>query len=284
MGRRKATLDKDYYLKYWIDRLTNLAVNMFEWKNLPPEINQAQMEKDIMLGSFSIFFKDEELDKYFCLPGALSGVDVYGYPSMAKPIPKNGVIFKERTLGQDAVVIYANRTRTSAVRFINDYADKLSDLDIAIKMNTMAMKHPVMLKASETDKDSLNTMMKQYEDSYYVIVGDKSLSLSDMEVINLKVSATEILDLQKQKETVLNEFFQMFGISGTVEKRERMIAGEMNAMMQQVGINRQMWLSYRQDACKQINKIFGLNISVDTIEINFEDFAKNPNGGGNKDE
>lgn len=287
MGRKKRTLSKEFYLAYWYNRLTNLVCNMFEWKNLPSEINKSAMEKSIMLGAFSIFFKDKQLDKFFCLPGNLEGIDVYGYPSKATPIPKNGDIrFNSLNVSTvddnaDGVIIYANTTRTSADLYIQDYADKLSDLDIAIKMNTQAMKHPVVIKAQEHTKDSFNTLMHQYDDSYYVIIGDKSLSMADIDTLNLNVSAQEILDLQKQKETVMNEFYQVFGISGSVEKRERMIAGEMNAMMQQIGINREMWLSTRQMACERINKIFNLNVSVDTVKINFSD-ENNEGGTGNE--
>lgn len=263
--RKKSMMTKPYFDRYWRLRLSNLASNMFKYNNLPPEINKAQMEKTIMLGSFGIFFKDKALDKYFCLPGALTGIDVYGYPTRAKPIGKTNVIqFDELIVDEECVLIYANRTRTSAKAFINEYADKLSDLDLAIKMNTLAMKHPLMFRTSEQIKDSVETLMHQYEDDYYVVFPDKELlAENSFEVLDFHVNATEILNLQKQKETTLNEFFNLFGISGSVEKRERMISGEMNAMMEQVAVNREIWLSTRQEAVEKINKLYNLNIEVE---------------------
>ena len=261
--RKEKFLTKNYFQKYWRLRLTNLACNMFRYDGLPEEINKAQMEKEIMLGAYGIFFK--YLDKYFCLPGALTGVDVYGYPTMAKPIARNNIIdFPELEVNKECVLIYANRTRTSALEFINEYADKLSDLDLAIKMNTRAMKHPLMMRTSEQMKESVETLMHQYEDDYYVVFPDKEL-LNDhsFEVVDFHVSAVEILNLQKQKETVLNEFFNIFGISGSVEKRERMISGEMNAMLEQIAINREIWLSTRKESFERINKLYGLNIEID---------------------
>lgn len=261
--RKDKFMTKKYYMKYWELRLSNLASNMFRYANLPEEINKAQMEKEIMLGGFGIFFR--YLDKYFCLPGALTGVDVYGYPTMARPIARNSIIqFPELAVNSECVIIYANRTRTSALNFITEYADKLSDLDLAIKMNTKAMKHPLMFRTTEQIKESVDTLMHQYEDDYYIVFPDKEL-LSDhsFEVVDFNVNATEILNLQKQKETVLNEFFNLFGISGSVEKRERMISGEMNAMMEQVAINREMWLSTRMEAVDKINRLFSLDIEVE---------------------
>lgn len=282
-GVRKAPmLTKSYYMRYWVMRLSDLACNMFQYRNVPEEINLYSMTKQIMLGGFGVFFFDQGLNKYFCLPGALTGVDVYGYPTTAKPIGKNiEIIFPDLNVNEECVIIYANKTRTSALPYINEYADKLSDLDISLKMNARAMKHPLMLKTTEQMKESVATLMAQYEDDYYVVFPDKELlNETSLQVMDFKISASEILNLQKEKETVLNEFFNVFGISGSVEKRERMISGEMNAMMEQIAVNREMWMATQKDAIDRINKLYGLNIELevpkymDESEINEEKIDK----------
>ena len=162
------------------------------------------------------------------------------------------------------MIIYANKVRSSALPYIAEYADKLAELDVALKMNTRAMKHPLMLKTTEQKKESIATLMAQYEDDYYVVFPDQSLlDNTSLQVMDFKVSASEILNLQKEKETVINEFFNVFGISGSVEKRERMISGEMNAMMEQIAVGREMWMAPQRDAIDRINKMFGLNVSID---------------------
>jgi len=197
----------------------------------------------------------------------LTGVDPYGYPTYAKPISKNvseGIIFPELRVGEECVIIYANKVRSSALPYIAEYADKLAELDVALKMNTRAMKHPLMLKTTEQKKESIATLMAQYDDDYYVVFPDQSLlDNTSLQVMDFKVSASEILNLQKEKETVINEFFNVFGISGSVEKRERMISGEMNAMMEQIAVGREMWMAPQRDAIERINKMFGLNVSID---------------------
>lgn len=265
--RKGKYMTKSYYTRLWRMRLSDLACNMFPYKGMPEEINMNAVSKMVMLGGYAIFFKDKDLDKYFCLEGALTGVDPYGYPNFAKPISKNiseGIIFPEMKVGEECIIIYANKVRSSALPYIVEYADKLAELDVAIKMNTRAMKHPLMLKTTEQKKDSISTLMAQYEDDYYVVFTDQSLlDNTSLQVMDFKVSASEILNLQKEKETVVNEFFNVFGISGSVEKRERMISGEMNAMMEQVAVNREMWMGPQRDAIEKINKMFGLNIEID---------------------
>lgn len=272
MGKRRNArqdkyMTKAYYTRLWRMRFSDLACNMFPYRKMPEEINMNAVPKMVMLGGYAIFFRDKALDKYFCLEGALTGVDPYGYPTYAKPISKNvseGIIFPEMKVGEECIIIYANKVRTSALPYIVEYADKMAELDVAIKMNTRAMKHPLLLKTTEQTKESISTMMAQYEDDYYVVFSDKSLlDNTSLQTMDFKVSATEILNLQKEKETVLNEFFNIFGISGSVEKRERMISGEMNAMMEQVAVNREMWLGPQRTAIDQINKMYGLNIEIE---------------------
>lgn len=264
--RKGKYMNKAYYTRLWRMRLSDLACNMFPYQGMPKEINMNAVSKMVMLGGYAIFFKDKDLDKYFCLEGALTGVDPYGYPNFAKPISKNiseGIIFPEMKVGEECIIIYANKVRSSALPYIVEYADKLAELDVAIKMNTRAMKHPLMLKTTEQKKESISTLMAQYEDDYYVVFTDQSLlDNTSLQVMDFKVSASEILNLQKEKETVVNEFFNVFGISGSVEKRERMISGEMNAMMEQIAVNREMWMAPQRDAIEKINKMFGLNISI----------------------
>lgn len=265
--RKDKYMTKVYYTRLWRMRLSDLACNMFPYRGMPEEINMNAVSKMVMLGGNAIFFKDKDLDKYFCLEGALTGVDPYGYPNFAKPISKNiseGIIFPEMKVGEECIIIYANKVRSSALPYIVEYADKLAELDVAIKMNTRAMKHPLMLKTTEQKKESISSLMAQYEDDYYVVFTDQSLlDNTSLQVMDFKVSASEILNLQKEKETVVNEFFNVFGISGSVEKRERMISGEMNAMMEQVAVNREMWMAPQRDAIEKINKMFGLNISIE---------------------
>ena len=71
-------------------------------------------------------------------------------------------------------------------------------------------------------------------------------------------------DLQVQKHMVLNEVFTDLGINNAnMDKRERMVANEVEANNEQVKASEDVMLKVRKEACKQINRIFGTNISVE---------------------
>lgn len=306
MANRKNKLNKDYYYDLWLERLTNIACNLFKWEGLPKEINKLALEKQIMLGGYAILFKDKQLDKYFALGGALKGVDVYGYPSIATPIAKglNGkdnlsFNFGDYNIGEDCVIIWCNSLRGTANEIIIEYADKLADVDTAIKMNTRAMKKPIWIKGSEQAKSSLETLMRQYDQDYWIMLTDKSLGINgEIDTLNFNISAIEILNLQKQHENLLNEFFTSFGVQSTVEKRERVVSGEINAMQGQTAINKSVWASGREVAIEQMKEIFGLDVKCDITQFTDEstqdekkdkniDTIKKSSGqdiGGNADE
>ena len=271
MANKGKKIDRLNIQNYWLNRLTEIVLNIFKWDNLPKEINQQAMQKAIMLDGYCIFFKDKQLGLYYALTGAISGVDVYGYPSVAKPISKNSSItFGDYEIDKDCVVIYANKTRTSAQTLINEYVGRLTEIDLAIMLNTKAMKHPVIFKTTEQKKESFESLLRQYEDTWNIIACDKQLDIENsLDVINMGVNAQEILNLIKEKESTLNEFYNIFGVTSTVEKRERIVSGEINVQLQQTAVNTNIWLSCQKLACEKINDIFGLNIDVNRIE--FED-------------
>lgn len=271
MANKGKKIDRLNIQNYWLNRLTEIVLNILKWDNLPTEINQQAMQKSIMLDGYCIFFKDKQLDLYYALTGAISGVDVYGYPSIARPISKNSSItFDDYEIDKDCVVIYANKTRTSAQSLINEYVGRLTEIDLAIMLNTKAMKHPVIFKTTEQKKESFESLLRQYEDTWNIIACDKQLDIENsLDVINMGVNAQEILNLIKEKESTLNEFYNIFGVTSTVEKRERIVSGEINVQLQQTAVNTNIWLSCQKLACEKINDIFGLNVDVNRIE--FED-------------
>ena len=72
MGRRKgdrefwesAELNKASYIQYY-DRLTELSISMFEWRNLPDSVDPRFLELTLFANGYAVFFKEE--DDYLAL-------------------------------------------------------------------------------------------------------------------------------------------------------------------------------------------------------------------------
>ena len=70
-------LNNATYLQYY-HRLTELAISMFEWKNLPDTIDPRYMELGLFAQGQMVFFEDDGGLGYLCLHNAQGGsLDVY---------------------------------------------------------------------------------------------------------------------------------------------------------------------------------------------------------------
>ena len=80
---------KSYY--EYLDRLTELAISMFEWKNLPDEIDERFLEITLFTDGQAVFFRDEELSEYLALQVATNGgFNVYRIPLRRRAYAVNG--------------------------------------------------------------------------------------------------------------------------------------------------------------------------------------------------
>ena len=117
-----------------------------------------------------------------------------------------------------------------------------------------------------------------------VIYADKALELDSLKVLDLKAPFL-VSDLQKEKLNVMQEALAFLGVGGLeIEKRERLNTHETQEARQASTAQRENRLKARQQACEQINRMFGLNVSVNYDNGTLTDINNNPqaepiNGG-----
>lgn len=245
----------------YLDRLTELAISRIIWLNMPDTVNKRYVELQLFLSGTMVFFKDEYLG-YLCLNGIAQGqFDVYGYPirRRAYSIYNNYNVELDDT---DSVMIFNNLLRTNSVRDIRIFANRLYNLDRIIDINANAQKTPVLILADEKERLTLKNVYMQYDGNQPVIYGDKSLDKKAVTV--LKTDAPYIADkIYELKCNIWNEALTYLGISNiTVNKKERLITDEVERNQGGVIGNRFPYLNARQEACEQINNMFGLDVDV----------------------
>ena len=140
---------------------------------------------------------------------------------------------------------------------------KLTNIDRAIDTNIEAQKTPIIVRCTDKQRLSLTNAINQRRDNEPVIWTTDQANIAEM-VDTLQIQAPPVFkDLQTQKHMILNEVFTDFGINNAnMDKRERMVANEVSANDEQVKASEDVMLKVREEACKQINRIFDLNISV----------------------
>lgn len=251
------------YLQYYM-HLAELAMSMFEWKNLPPTVDARFLELTLFEDGQIVFFKDEELG-YLCLQCAVNGgFNVYRIPTNRRAYAVNG--YQKNLTENDSVIIYNNFLRTNSMLDVRNFAERLYNIDRAIDVNINAQKTPILIKCDEQQRLTMLNTYQQYDGNQPVIFGDKALNTNAFQVLN--TGAPLVADkLYTLKTQLWNECLTYLGISNiNVQKKERLITDEVTRNQGGTIASRYARLESRRQACDQINRMFGLNIECNYRE------------------
>ena len=261
---QSAAMNNAQFIMYY-NRLVELAVCMFEWKNLPNSIDARYLELALFTDGKAVWFKDDELGDYLALRCAVSGgFDVYRVPINRRAYAVNG--YNRQLTNKDSVIIWNNYLRTNTMLMVETYARRLYNLDRIIDINANAQKTPLLIRGDESQQLALKNLYMKYDGGIPVIFGDRQVNPNSIEVLN--TNAPYVADAIQQLKTQLwNEALTFLGISNTNNvKKERLITDEIQRNEGGTIANRYSRLIARQTAADEINKMFGLNIEVDFRE------------------
>ena len=272
MGRRKKTnfeesllMNNATYTQYF-NRLMELSISMFEWKNLPSTCDVRYLELALFMNGSAVFFQDDVLEDYVALDVICSGrLDVYGNPVLRRAYSRFNN-YQKLLKGNNSVIIWNNYTRTNSVLDVEMFARRLYNLDRIIDINANAQKTPVLIKCDETQRLTMLNVYKEYDGNSPVIFGDKALNSNGLEV--LSTGAPYVADkIYTLKTQIWNEALTYLGISNiNVQKKERLITDEVTRNQGGTIASRYSRLESRREAVRKINDMFGLNIEVNYRE------------------
>lgn len=249
---------------YYFMRLSNIAVSIFEWKNLPKTVDPRFLEMSIFRNGMCLFFEDPVLG-FLALPCAIGGkLDVYNIPILRRAMASNGY-YAERD-NTNSVIIYHNYFHDVPTWDIEMFARRLSDYQRTIDVNVGSQKTPVLLLCDDDQKDTVTNTYLQYTGNIPVIVANKSMNPNAVTV--LKTDAPFVADaIEELRVQVWNDAMSYLGVSNVnVTKKERLITDEVQRNMGGVLASRNSPLQMRRQAADEINKMFNLNIEVEYRE------------------
>lgn len=267
------------YMQHY-NRLTELAISMFEWQNIPETVDQRFLELCLFGDGMCVFFQDEVLG-YLSLQCMIGGkLNVYRIPMERRAYATNG--YQRELDGTNSVIIFNNYLHTNSMLDVEMFSKRLYNLDRAIDVNANAQKTPVLIQCDENQRLTMKNLYKQYEGNEPFIFGSKGLDANGLKV--LQTGAPYVADkLYELKTQIWNEVLTYLGISNiNVVKKERMITDEVTRNQGGTVASRYSRLESRRQACRQINEMFGLNIWVDYRE-DFQDIEEQVNENENEE-
>src|SRR5690606_9550209 len=220
----------------------------------------------------AVFFEDPDLLGHLALPVQLGGVvNHYMEPTRYKAVSFN----YNRDLEPDnSVIIYDNQDRTPRLPSLRAYAYRLYQVEKTMDVNINTQKFPILLLADESQRLTLQNAYQQYEGNEPFIFGNKKGF--DKDAFQAIVTGAPFVTdkLMEYKHNLWNEAMTFLGVGNAKQdKKERLVADEVQANDEQIQTSRHTLLETRQKACEQINKMFGLNVSVD-FKLNVEKIGR----------
>lgn len=236
---------------------------MFVYEGLPDTVPAEELER-LLQTEGNAFFADVNGDLY-ALQGAAGGEpDPYNRPTIytvANPALKLNKSYK---IGVDGVFIKNDTNGNSLLPIIGKFAVLYTDGIISLNTASILTRITMLISASDDKtKQSADEFLKKILDGDFSVIGENAF----FKGVNMQTAATsntqyitQLVELvQYYKANMLNEL----GLNANYNmKRERLNTGE-------VAMNVDVLLPYvdnmlheRQKALKQVNEMFGTEISV----------------------
>ena len=244
----------------YFQRLKALAVTMFEWRGLPELISVRFLEDTLFYYGKAAFINDSALGKMVTKITAAGKLNTYNEPVRYNCFSTG----YSKMYEADAIVqIRNNYLMRPTLETIQLYAQRLYEVERAIDVNIKGQKFPMVIKGTPQQKLTLDNIYMKYDGNQPVIMIDKNLDTGVFGVFPT-VSPYVADKLMLYKHDLWNEAMTFLGIANAnTDKKERLITDEVQANDQLVQMGAEVMLATRQEACKEINKLFGVSVSVD---------------------
>lgn len=255
--------NKDTAVMAFIENTLAKTQAMFVYEGLPDTVPAEELERLLQTGG-NAFFAEVNGDLY-ALQGAAGGEpDPYNRPTIytvANPALKLNKSYK---IGVDGIFIKNDTNGNSLLPIIGKFAVLYTDGIISLNTASILTRITMLISASDDKtKQSADEFLKKILDGDFSVIGENAF----FKGVNMQTAATsntqyitQLVELvQYYKANMLNEL----GLNANYNmKRERLNTGE-------VAMNVDVLLPYvdnmlheRQKALKQVNEMFGTEITV----------------------
>lgn len=265
--------DKKRLVDYWIRLFFNRTLTMFEWKNLPEELPQRQIELIIQTHAFAVFPKDLIKDKHYVMWGGL-GFLPDGYYEPTKAILVNPFLkyneqldIKREYRDGDAVVIYNDSMRMGLLNIHELYANLLAENILSLRYGTINARIPSLISAdNDVTKESAEQFLKDIEDgtNYGIIAGTPFFENLKTNEYGKGADSTHIKELIEEQQYLKSSWWNDLGINANFNMKREAI-NESEASMGEDALLPLVddMLECRKRGVKLLNALWGTNIEVE---------------------
>lgn len=254
--------------------LFNQMLHTFKWNGLPDTCNERYLETNLILNGMATIVNDKDYGflSLRCAPGG--NWNMYGETEKIFAYGWNGFMreYKSYMYGTDdydveAVVCRDNMVCYPYLSYLIMYANRLTNTMRSLDVATNKLKIPYIIVCEESQKSTIEKMLTDIDNNKQYCIGSNKISPDTLKVLQTGVDPSVLKVFWENYNNLNSEVKTIIGIPNIYngDKKERLVSSEADGNLANVSINTKMRLEQRKLFAETINKIFGLNV---TVEIN----------------
>lgn len=297
---RKWENDMQYQITFV--RLVNESLQRYKIEGLPSTMSQRVILQSLLWYGCVVFY--EYKDQLFALPGVPTGqgFNIYGDPGSAWVYSLyNGQFNKEIKLyipGSDdasflkqlignqqtgtptGVIVWENKMRYPFINTVWYFSKCISDCYRTLDVTRYWLKRPLLLTGPEESSESVRKVIEGLDENpSAVYLSDKLGVEKSTQLFNTNANGQNLQDVTGILEWYENKFRELCGLDSNSQmdkKGENLITAEItvNNQYQQMSLDKS--LEEIQEGLDNVNKFFGLNLSVEQGEATQEQELESP--------
>lgn len=278
--------------KQWRRLLYSRIVNIFEYENLPEEINEQAFKLMLFARGKVIFYKIG--DKYLIQPFTYTDkLDWYYIPlngRVVNPWLPIGHQNKEFTIADECVIwnstpdIYNFREWSLVADLVHKTSYQLAENDISyycIQRNHRLIA--IFTAENSIEKAECDRILEKiYNGCSDITMQEDLVSHIKVNPIAMNSTRSSITELIEFQQYVLANFYHSFGINSNYNlKREQLNSNEIDVNQEVLRLNIEDMLKCRKDGVEKINDLYGTNIVVALNESVYKKLLQETEALGN---
>lgn len=274
--------------RHWRRLLYSRIVNIFEYENLPSEVNEFALKLWLFRYGKIIFYKIK--DKFLVQPFAYTDrLDWYYVPKngrVVNPWLPIGFQNKEFELANEAIIfnatpdMYNFREHGIVSDLVFKTANQLAENDISyycIQRNHRL----IAIFTAETDlqKAECNRILERmYSGKPDITMGEDLVSHIKVNPIAMNSTRSSITELIEFAQYTLANFYHSFGINSNYNlKREQLNSNEIDVNQEVLRLNIEDMLLNREQGVSKVNELYNLNVRVRLNEEVYKNLLRDIN-------
>lgn len=258
------------FYEQWREDLFERAMRLFIWdtKGTVPE---HEIELRLVLDGKCAITRGKNDDAMYAMFTSMHGITEYSdiYLKGFARCPK---WTKQVTWGEDAILIQNDALKTAIYPLIHHYAMLLAHAEISFIDSLIGLRDlggaPVV-KDEQQKESVLEYQAKRFNGEYGTM---RDMSMLGIDYLGGDRSrGSEIASIWETRNKILNAFYADLGVKTAIDKRSNTIVEEVEADNSMLLLNISDMLKWREQACEDVYKLFGVRWSVKVNpEINYD--------------